>query len=40
MRNHEKNPLRLINMLLEIVHYSTTLSNCDIIKLVSFVSKK
>jgi hypothetical protein len=32
-------PLRLINLLLEIIYSSMTLSNHDIIRLVRFVSK-
>jgi hypothetical protein len=33
------NPLRLINLPLEIVYYSTMLSNHVIIRLAGFVSK-
>ena len=39
MKNREKTLLRLINLSLDIVYYSKTLSNHDIIRLVRFFSK-
>jgi hypothetical protein len=37
--NCETNPLSLINLSLQIVHCSATLSNHDITRLVRFISK-